>query len=255
MNEAQSQVCWPEALEACVARCSHFNNVLVLRETESTQDAAVRMRAEAGTVVTTMRQTAGRGRLGRAWADTASDGIAVTLVVERAAPERLAILSAVAASRAAAMFLEVGSNPQRVCIRWPNDIDVNKRKLAGILVEQDDRTARIGVGMNIAQQNFPEAIAAKACSFAQFGVDVSRLDAIAALIECFDAALTETDDALCTAFASRDVLRGSVATFEHDRQTITGTVVDIDPMHGLRVAAAAGEVFLPAHSTSLITME
>jgi BirA family biotin operon repressor/biotin-[acetyl-CoA-carboxylase] ligase len=246
---------WQLLLESCVQKCAHFNAVYVLRETETTQDVALRMHAAPGVIITTMRQTAGKGRLGRVWADTQGDGIAVTFVTRRAAPERLALMSAVAACRAAAALLKDDDEPPRVRIRWPNDVFVDGRKLAGILVEQDDRIARIGVGMNITQRSFPEEIADKACSLAQLGVTVDRAAAIVTLIECFDAALAESDASLAQAFAGRDELCGRVATFEHRGETFAGRILDIDPARGLRIATDAGEVFLPAQTTSLIRVD
>lgn len=245
---------WPGVLDDCVARCTQFTSVRVLRETASTQDAAQRMQAQPGDIVTTFRQTAGRGRLGRRWADTGESGVALTLVVEPASPERLAIASAVGAARAAEQWL-VESSSTDVSIRWPNDLVIGKRKLAGILVEQDSRAARIGIGMNITQHAFPPELAECACSLAQLGVNIDRLDALDALISCMDATLGDSDAVLIREFAQRDVLRGCCATFEHDRQTIRGRVVDIDPMRGLRVATEAGEAFLPALTTSLLAVE
>lgn len=255
MSEGAPCEDWPGLLEACVKTCALFRNATVVRETETTQDIAVRMGAQPGDVVTTFRQTAGRGRLGRAWADTGAEGVAITLVVEGAPPERLAIASAIGIARAAETCLAGAAPPQRIGIRWPNDIVVATRKLAGILVEQDDRTARIGVGMNVRQQTFPSEIAGRACSLAQFGAALDRTEALIAIITSMDAAMGLTDDVLRGEFAARDVLRGCVATFQHDRQIVTGRVVDIDPMRGLRVASEAGEIFLPACATSLVHVE
>jgi hypothetical protein len=86
---------WPDALECACADTTHFRQVRVLRETASTQDAADEGGLPVGSVVTAGRQSAGRGRLGHAWADTADDGIAVTFVVQRQDPERLAMAAEV----------------------------------------------------------------------------------------------------------------------------------------------------------------
>jgi BirA family biotin operon repressor/biotin-[acetyl-CoA-carboxylase] ligase len=246
---------WPARLEKCVAGCDNFHRVTVLRETESTQDVAALLHAKPGDVITAFRQTAGRGRLGRIWADTESEGVAVTLVTPAAPAERLAMLSAVATARAAEHCSASIHNAVRVGIRWPNDIVIDSRKLAGILIEQDRNTARIGIGMNVAQRMFTPELSARACSLAQHGITIDRAAVVAAIISCMDAALGELDESLHREFADRDVLRGCVATFEHDRRTITGRVLDVDPMRGLRVLTGAVEVFLPAHTTSLLSVE
>ncbi|MDA0214648.1 MAG: biotin--[acetyl-CoA-carboxylase] ligase, partial [Planctomycetota bacterium] len=67
---------WPDALEASIAHCASWRSVTVLRETASTQDHARNL--EVGSVVVAGRQTAGRGRLGRSWIDTAEDGLALS---------------------------------------------------------------------------------------------------------------------------------------------------------------------------------
>lgn len=255
MNEHVACEDWPIILEPCVCASTHFKRITVLRETGSTQDAALEFAATPGDIITTFRQTAGRGRLGRAWADTIEHGVAVTFVVPAAAPERLAMLSAIGAARAASALLASAPNPTVVSIKWPNDIVINSRKLAGILVEQDSRMARIGVGMNIAQPSFPAELADRACSLLQLGVEVDRATAVAALIRHMDGAISESDGELTREFKERNCINGRTATFEHNRRTITGRVLDVDPMHGLRVATEAGEVFLPAQTTSLVSMD
>ena len=67
---------WPDALEATIARCASWRSVTVVRETASTQDHARNL--HVGDVVIAGRQTAGRGRLGRIWIDTAEDGLALS---------------------------------------------------------------------------------------------------------------------------------------------------------------------------------
>ena len=242
---------WPPRLER--ARRSR-GRVVVLEQTESTQDAARRLGAQAGDVVVAWRQTAGRGRLGRAWADTAEAGIAATFVVAAAPPGRstaaegLALASAVGTAHAAESLLG-----RPVGIKWPNDIVVEQRKLAGILIEVADDLALIGIGVNVSQDDWPPALARRAVSLRQLGASVDRLEALEALLPAVDAALGFTDARLVAEFSARDVLRGTTATFRHGTQTVTGTVSRIDPTHGLVVQTrSAAEVFLPAATTRLV---
>jgi len=72
---------WPDAPERACAGTTHFRQVRVLRETASTQDAADEGSLPVGSLVTAGRQSAGRGRLGHAWADTADEGVACTFAV------------------------------------------------------------------------------------------------------------------------------------------------------------------------------
>lgn len=238
---------WPERLEEVLRdRCQVLQRITVLAETDSTQDAARRMDARAGDVVIAGAQRAGRGRLGRAWIDAPGASLAVTVVVDRAPPERLAIASAVGAARAAERVLgrEVG-------IRWPNDLVVDGRKLAGILVEQDEHKALIGIGLNVGQTVWPEALAGIAVSLAELGVIVDRVGVAGALLESVDDAMRMDDAAIVEAFAARDVLLGREATFLSNGSACSGIVQHVDPARGLGVRVEGHIAWLPAATTSL----
>ena len=185
-----------QRLEQVVSDCELFDRVTVLCETDSTQDAAKRMNAMPGSVIVTGRQTTGRGRLGRTWIDDAGEGIAVTLVTDRGEPERLAMATAVGTAHAAEAAL--GS---KVGIKWPNDIVVDSRKLAGILVEQADHRAIIGVGMNVRQSSWPAELACRAVSLRQLDCGVDRIDVLTNLICAIDRALCATIDVLAQEYS------------------------------------------------------
>ncbi|MCX5664806.1 MAG: hypothetical protein NTY97_08935, partial [Planctomycetota bacterium] len=89
---------WPDALEATIARCASWRSVTVVRETASTQDHARNL--HVGDVVIAGRQTAGRGRLGRAWIDTAEDGLALSANAAANSPPWISLASAIAAAQA-----------------------------------------------------------------------------------------------------------------------------------------------------------
>jgi BirA family biotin operon repressor/biotin-[acetyl-CoA-carboxylase] ligase len=238
---------WPARIEAVIARSGGlFKRVFVLRETDSTQDAARRQRARPGDVVVAWRQTAGRGRLGRAWADTGEEGVAATLVVPRGSPERLAIVAAIAAALAVESVLQ-----RSVGIKWPNDVLVNARKLAGVLIEQVDDVALIGVGINVRQRSWPNELAQRAISLAQLGVACDRLAVVEALISSMTTAIRMDDDEIAATFARRDVLCGKQAAFLVAGEALKGRIVSIDPMRGLRVRSYEGERWLSAASTTL----
>jgi len=237
---------WTRRLEGAV--CGPFEKIVVIDEVASTQDAARRLDAAPGTVVAARRQTAGKGRLGRVWVDTGDEGIAVSFVVAKPArPEALAIAAAVGAAVAAESLLD-----RSVGIKWPNDIVVDGRKLAGILIEQWGGRAVIGIGMNVTQTEWPGPLDGRAVSLAQLGATCTRLDALAALVRAVSVALPVPDDQLCEQFARRDVLPASHAVFRTGGRTITGTVVRIDPMHGLLVRTDREHVYLPAATTTVV---
>ncbi len=239
---------WTDRLAAVLREVGGpLDRVVVVRETTSTQDAARRLDAAPGTVLIACRQTGGRGRLGRVWADTADEGIAASFVCAAAAPQRLAVTCAVAAARAAESLLG-----RPVGIKWPNDIVADGRKLAGILIEQSGNRAVIGIGMNVLQTRWSPELADRAVSLAQLGAPCDRLVVAAALLRTMSETLPWGDDRVGEEFARRDVLVETRAAFRCDRRTITGTVVKVDPMRGLLVRSDREEIYLPAATTAVV---
>lgn len=237
---------WHARLEAACADLRTIRAAVTLHESESTQDAAETRAAIAGTLVTAWRQTAGRGRFGRSWADTAQDGVAASFVVDAQPTERLALIGAVAAAEACERVLGAP-----VGIKWPNDSVVDGRKLAGVLIERRGALAVIGIGINVAQAGFEGALAARATSLAMLGARADRIDVLVGLMQSLDAALAASDAALVASFHARDALRGTRALFATPDGPVEGEVCTVDPMRGLVVRTEHREMFLPAASTSV----
>lgn len=238
---------WPSALEAALAGCMLLRAVRVVRQTASTQDAASGL--PAGTAVVAWQQTAGRGRLGSAWADTGSHGLAVTAVVPRAQPEHLATASAVGAAAAVATC---GGAAEQVRIKWPNDLLLHGRKLAGILVEQRSHVALIGVGINVHQESFAPPLHERATSLRMAGVAASRLHLACRLLQQLDTWLRQPAEAVAAAYCARDCLAGQAATFATPHGQVTGTVIAVDPTRGLTLETPSGKQFLPAATTRVV---
>jgi BirA family transcriptional regulator, biotin operon repressor / biotin---[acetyl-CoA-carboxylase] ligase len=122
----------------------------VLDETSST-NAVLAERARAGTepefsVVMTTNQTAGRGRLGRSWVAPPGTTIAVSVLLAPAAPEWLPLIAGLAMTRAVRMLV-----PDRaVTLKWPNDVQVDGLKVAGLLAELIPGAGVVmGAGLNL----------------------------------------------------------------------------------------------------------
>lgn len=238
---------WPDALEAALGECTLLRAVRVVRQTASTQDAASGL--PAGTAVVAWQQTAGRGRLGSAWADTGHAGLAVTAVIPRAQPEHLATASAVAAAAAVAAC---GGAAADVRIKWPNDLVLHARKLAGILVEQRGQVALVGVGINVHQQGFEPPLHARATSLRMAGVTANRLDLACRLLQRLDHWLRQPPGDVAAAYRARDCMAGQVATFETPHGQVTGAVIAVDPTRGLTLETPSGTQFLPAATTRVV---
>ncbi|MGN6215789.1 MAG: biotin--[acetyl-CoA-carboxylase] ligase [Solirubrobacterales bacterium] len=116
--------------------------------------------APHGTVVTAAEQTSGRGRQGRTWTAPPSKALLYSAIL-RPLQERhtmLPLAAPLAVCEAAEQL-----NPNLECkVKWPNDIHVEGRKLAGVLIEArpQDSWAVIGIGLNlsIAPDEFPEEL-------------------------------------------------------------------------------------------------
>ncbi len=142
-------------------------------------------------VVVADHQSAGRGRRGRHWEDEPGAGLLVSILLRpRLTPPRLPALSHVAAVAVAEALAAVAALAPR--LKWPNDVLVGGRKIAGILLESrlsaSAATTVLGVGVNLAQRVFPGALAATATSVAlQTGSVVDRDVLLGALLDRFDA--------------------------------------------------------------------
>lgn len=139
-------------------------DIRVFKETSSTSDVVEKLArdgAKEGVVVFAESQTKGRGRLGRKWSSPARKGLWFSLLLRpNLSPQettQLTVASATALARAIRMV--TGVVPQ---IKWPNDILIRGRKMAGILTEMSAELDRvkhvilgIGVNVNIATSEFP----------------------------------------------------------------------------------------------------
>jgi BirA family biotin operon repressor/biotin-[acetyl-CoA-carboxylase] ligase len=137
----------------------------------STNDRALAWAADGapeGALVTADLQTAGRGRLGRAWSSSDAGDVYASFVLH---PGRelsggwIPLLAALGIHRALRRWLP------RVVIKWPNDLLVGERKLAGILCEGRWDAGRgvvvVGLGINVARRVFPPELEASATSCAR----------------------------------------------------------------------------------------
>ncbi|MCC6828995.1 MAG: biotin--[acetyl-CoA-carboxylase] ligase [Novosphingobium sp.] len=148
-----------------------------IRETGSTNaDLAARLRAGAavaeGDWLVADRQSAGRGRQGKAWADGAGNFMGSTVVHLRDGdpePSSLALVTGLAVRHAVAARLPAGIVAQ---LKWPNDVMIAGAKLVGILLERIGGAIVIGIGVNlVAAPDLPDR---RTVSLAELGASVDR---------------------------------------------------------------------------------
>jgi BirA family transcriptional regulator, biotin operon repressor / biotin---[acetyl-CoA-carboxylase] ligase len=185
------------AADAVAARGGALGRPLhVLATTESTNDEALRgakSGAAHGSTWVTEEQRAGRGRRGRTWVSPPGEGLLFSVLLRTGwPPHRLPSLALVAglAVRDAVAAAAPAASPQ---IKWPNDVLVEGRKLAGILVESTTIGSRVdavvvGVGINVHTRHFPDELADRATSVALVapGVALDRSSLLADVLAGID---------------------------------------------------------------------
>ena len=216
-----------EALDAVRARLGVLGTSLLYYPTVgSTNDVAAALAGGSnarleGAVVIADAQTAGRGRRGRTWFSPPGSGLYISVLLlpgrARPSPERATSLLTLAAGVAIAEGIErvTGLGPQ---IKWPNDVLVGRRKLAGILAEgvvadRADRSAGIGhvvlgYGINVGLMSVPADLRERTTSLeAELGRAVDRAavaaESLAALAARYDDLLTGRFDAILDAWRRR----------------------------------------------------
>ncbi|HEX8204836.1 MAG TPA: biotin--[acetyl-CoA-carboxylase] ligase [Solirubrobacteraceae bacterium] len=214
-----------------------------LRQTDSTSTRARELAlagAPHGTLVTAGEQSAGRGRQGRTWSAPPGRALLLSLVL-RDPPTLLPLAAAVAVA-------DVAGPGAR--IKWPNDVWLDGRKVAGILVEGRpfEGWAVLGIGVNVAvrPEDFPEELRATA---AGLGREPSDLEAtVAELLAALERRLGEDGEATLAAWRERDALLGREITWNGGAGVAAGVdasgqlVVELEG--GGKTSLNAGEVHL-----------
>jgi BirA family biotin operon repressor/biotin-[acetyl-CoA-carboxylase] ligase len=249
--------------------------IVVFRQTASTQDAARRRLSQHGPaahgcVIIADQQYAGRGRLGRSWLTPPGSAATFSLIhlpeIHSVASGPLSVdrfIFATAVAVAQGIEAAVGGS-LHAQIKWPNDILLDHRKTAGILVETlaltgQRQAAIIGVGINVSQTPDlshidPQRGRRVATSLAEHADPVDRLRVIAKVLQAMDIALNLHDPTpLIDAWRARSVQRSQTLRLQTPQGQVQGSVIDLDPTQGLIVRTTTGEIIhLPAATTSIL---
>jgi len=216
----------------------------VFRSLSSSLDAIHDVAAQgapAGTVVVVEEQTAGRGRDGRTWRSPVG-GVWLGMLLRPPVPVLGALSLRVGLVLADVVDDLVGRGAARARLKWPNDVLVDDRKIAGILCEgrwqgETLQWLGVGIGVNVANE-IPEDLAGRAIALNELLPAVRRIDVLDRLVPALvpltthHAPLTESE---CTAFARRDWLRGRQL-----RAPISGRAAGVRPDGALLVDTGAG---------------
>ncbi len=139
---------------------------LLWRESVGSTNDELRKLAEQGMaeglVLVADEQIAGRGRRGAVWVSPKVENLAFSILLKPIAPKvlwhRLSLVTGLAVAEALENYVPLAE------IKWPNDVRVGGKKIAGILVEAGKDFVIIGIGININFTNFPEELAATSLS-------------------------------------------------------------------------------------------
>lgn len=237
---------------ACIGK-----KVLVFKNTSSTNDIAAeytRNKKNHGVAIFAEEQTTGRGRAGNIWLSHPSQSLLCSIVLTETAlaNEMLSLTSAVAVTEA------IGNKAK---IKWPNDILINKKKVAGILVESKQYRARkafvIGIGINCHQtkEAFPPELQTIATSIdIQTKSTTDRISLARRLLVSIDHWLTiadKTPSEIISRWENLSIQLGHRVTVICNKKKYTGTCIGIDPVKGLIIRLETGgiRIFNAAHTS------
>ena len=235
---------WPEeAIRRALAPLLPGLQLEVLPQVESTNSELMR-RARAGQrdriLLVAEQQTAGRGRLGRDWHSTAGESLTFSLGLPLAPGDWSGLSLAVGASLAESLH-------PRIRLKWPNDLWLDDRKLAGILIEtasfgeaEAQRYAVVGIGINIRERQargFSTAPAWLGELLPEVDAGAALLRIAAPLVQAILAFETFGFAPFQSRFDSRDALRDRAVSLSDGT---TGTAHGITEAGALLVMTAGG---------------
>jgi BirA family biotin operon repressor/biotin-[acetyl-CoA-carboxylase] ligase len=225
--------------------------------------AAAAAGAPEGRVLAAEEQTAGRGRLGRAWASVPGGSLTFSVLLRPAAVPLarrgwLTLLTGVAV--AAAVRAVAGLE---ATLKWPNDVLLTDGKLAGILAEQtpDAAAVIIGTGLNIttpagavARGGLPAAsLAAAGAAVARDELLLTILDELERWYAAFRADPDPQRSGLLAAYRAVSATLGQVVRVElPGGRMLTGTASDLDPEGRLLVAERPGAPAVPVSAGDVV---
>lgn len=223
-------------------------------ECTSTQDlarGAVAEGVDQGWTIVTDLQRAGRGRQGRTWESPRGEGLLFSIVL-RPPIDVLALLPLLAGVTVAGAI--EATTGVLADLKWPNDVLVSGKKIAGILLERPpDSAVVLGIGINVNQS--PPSLPENATSIATVvGHSLEREGLLAAILNdlnnAYERANRETVEWIVPAWRSRSSMLGQPVVFVRDGAETQAIAEDVGPngalivrtSDGTRIELIAGEV-------------
>lgn len=206
---------------------NHIHHDFTTGSTNDDAMAAANAGAPEGSAFLAEQQTAGRGRSGRKWQSTRSEGIQCSVLLRPTLPPSEVLILALAAGlavQAAVRETDPGVTPD---LKWPNDVLINGKKFCGILAEMNAEVTRvrylvIGMGINVNQTSFPNDLRDSATSLRMATGSVrSRVDVCAALLKSLDREYRELQ-------SWTDARNSVIRRFSEQSSMVSGVSVHVE---------------------------
>jgi BirA family transcriptional regulator, biotin operon repressor / biotin---[acetyl-CoA-carboxylase] ligase len=256
----------PDDIKAHLKTTRIGRDILVYTSTASTNDTAwhyASNKKNDGLAIFAEQQSAGRGRGGNKWVSAKGQSILCSMLLlnEICPPEMLTLAAAVAVAEAIG---RCGSKQPQ--IKWPNDILIGGKKVAGILVESKHSKGHfnyvIGIGINCHQKKnaFPSELRQTATSIGIESKTIcDRISLSKRLLISLDEWLGETakdGKAILDRWYQLSAQLGHRVTLQYNRRSFTGRVLGINPQEGLIVQLENGGMrMFPAGHTAMVRCE
>ena len=226
--------------------------VLRFESLPSTNTELARLASEGapeGVSVVADEQTAGRGRLQRAWSSPKGAGLYFSQLLRPTIPQNYWPLITFMAAIAVGDALREAAGLE-TDIKWPNDLLSGERKICGILAEAMDtpagRAVILGIGINLTQSAFPPELENVATSVAEAsGRPVEREPILAALLDALSRwyALLENPAQIVDAWSNRSSYAiGKLVQVSNGDDVWQGTTCGVEPDGALRLRTSSGEI-------------
>lgn len=229
------------------------SSLICLAEIDSTNARARQLAEQAaaeGTVIIADRQSAGRGRLGRRWESPSAVNFYCSILLRPQIPvqqaPQLTFLSAVAVAETLNHLYQLPAK-----VKWPNDVLIDGKKVAGLLNEMSSETEQIhfvilgiGVNLNMTREQFPEELNYPATSvFLETGTRIDRATFVRGFLQRLDRYYAEfLDDGFGPIRCRWEALSSLMNARVQVDNRMTGTVVGLDSDGGLRLQLDDGQI-------------
>lgn len=240
------------------------NKIYTFQTIDSTNNCAktvANVGAAEGIVVIAEEQTEGKGRLGRSWQANSGENLTFSLLlrpkVHAEAINLLPLLVAVAVAQAIERTTKL-----KVECKWPNDLLINKRKVAGILIEGSVRQnvvdyVVIGLGINVNQTQFPRELLQKATSLkleSNQEIDRTKLfkEILVSLETSYKPSIVNGLQSIVPSWLERATMMNKPIVVSEQGNVITGTVKGLSKNGGLILQTDGTEKTLFAGDVTIV---